>query len=257
MASGYDGEREERELEWKLRAIAVPAALALALGFHAFGTGRFLQQTFLGMMVHECGHAVTAWLCGMKAMPFLWKTMIAPDRTLIVTALVALLLIALTWRWWIAERRGLAAAGAGVLALQLYLTFAISLPDARELITFGGDGGAMVIGAALMATFFADRESQLVKGWLRWGFIVIGAGAFVGTFATWWSARTDVRAIPFGEIEGVGLSDPTKLRTAGWSNDLIVDRYVSLGVACLVVLAGVYAWGVWTARRDARTDPGS
>jgi hypothetical protein len=170
-----------------------------------------------------------------------------------VTALVALLLIAVSARWWFAEKRALAAIGAGLLLLQLYLTFEIPIDQAQELVTFGGDGGAMVIGTALMATFFVDRESQIYKGWLRWGFLVIGAGAFVGAFAMWWSAQGDPRVIPFGEMEGVGASDPSKLKdTYGWSTDLIVDRYVTLGVACLVVLGALYAWGVWRERQAAQ-----
>ena len=126
-----------------------------------------------------------------------------------------------------------------------------SIDDAQAWITFGGDGGAMILGTSLMMSFFVPK---LREHGLRWGLLVIGAGAgSIDTFATWWSARSDIDVIPFGEIEGVGLSDPSKLsEVCGWSTDQIVHRYVTLGVACLVVLAGVYAWQVRSARaRDA------
>jgi hypothetical protein len=255
MTSRWDARDDlaDLELEWKLRAIAVPAAVAIAIAFHAFPLGHMLQRTWLTMMVHEVGHAISALLCGFPAAPSLWKTMIGAHRSLLATGLVALLVGALALRWWQAERRLHAGLAAAVLVVQLWWTFGLDAADARTLITFGGDGGAMVIGTALMTTFFAGRDTQIYRGALRWGFLAIGAAAYVDTFATWWTAQRDPGVIPFGEIEGVGLSDPSKLNEiAGWSVDDLVDRYVALGVACAAVLAIVWAWQVRAARREAQ-----
>ncbi|MFY0579794.1 hypothetical protein ACN28S_41045 [Cystobacter fuscus] len=41
---------------------------------------------------------------------------------------------------------------------------------ARMLITFGGDGGNLVLGTLLMMTIYASRESALRRGWLHWGY---------------------------------------------------------------------------------------
>ncbi len=238
--------------EWKARAIAIPAALAVAVLFHAFAFTHFLQRTFLSMMVHELGHATTALLCGFKAAPTLWKTIVGEHRTMIVTILVGGLVGAVLARWALARRWVPAGCTAVVLALLVVGTFGISESSAHAAVTFGGDGGAMVIGTILMTTFFAGRDTQLYQGALRWGFLVIGSAAYVDTFETWWTARTDPSVIPFGEIEGVGLSDPSKLHVVhGWATDDIVDRYVTLGVACLIVLAMVWAWQVRAARREA------
>jgi hypothetical protein len=261
-ADGEADDLTDLDWEWKARAIAIPAALIIAVGFHAVATGHFLQRTFLTMMVHEVGHAVTALACGFRAVPTLWKTLIADHRAIVVTALVGALDLAVLVRWALARRWLLAGCAGAALALQLIGTFAIDARTAQAAITFGGDGGAMVLGTILMLTFFAGRHTQIYRGALRWGFLVIGAAAFVDTFATWWRAQDDPSAIPFGEIEGVGLSDPTKLRDVyGWSVDDIVDDYVALGVACLVVLVAVWAWQVDAARRAARardaTGPGT
>lgn len=235
--------------EWKLRAAAIPGALVVALLFHAWPTGHFLQRTFLSMIVHELGHATTAWWCGFGAIPSLWKTMIPETRGL-VWLLVAALEAGLVWVGWRSERMALALAGVALAALQI-IASSLSTRSAQAWITFGGDGGAMVLGTLLMLGFFVPK---LREHGLRWGLLAIGAAAFVDTFATWWSARTDRGAIPFGEIEGVGLSDPSKLQdTYGWSTELIVGRYVTLGVTCLVVLAAITAWQVWRSRADAAT----
>ncbi|MEO8550499.1 MAG: hypothetical protein ABI678_11020 [Kofleriaceae bacterium] len=229
---------DDARLEWKVRAIAIPAALALAVAFHAWPTGHMLQRTFLSMIVHEFGHAATAWWCGFAALPGLWKTLVPESRGLVWVAVLAVEVAIVGYGW---KRARLAIALAGlVLALAQFAGTRAPVEDAQAWITFGGDGGAMVIGTLLIACFFVDK---LREHGLRWGLLVIGAAAFVDTFATWWSARSDVDVIPFGEIEGVGLSDPSKLQEVhGWSTAQLVDRYVILGVACLVALGAIYAW---------------
>jgi len=232
--------------EWKLRAAAIPGALLVALAFHAWPTGHFLQRTFLSMMVHELGHAVTAWWCGFGAMPTLWRTMIPETRGL-VWLLVTAFEIGLVVFGWKRQRLALVLVGLVLGAIQL-VAVTSSSDTAHAWIIFGGDGGAMVLGTMLMASFFVPK---LREHGLRWGLLAIGAAAFVDTFATWWAARSDLDVIPFGEIEGVGLSDPSKLTEVyGWNVGHLVERYVSLGVACLVALAMVSVWQTVRSRRS-------
>lgn len=229
--------------EWKARAAAIPGALLVALAFHAWPTGHFLQRTFLSMIVHELGHAVTAWWCGFGALPGLWKTLI-PETRGMVWLLVAALETGLFVVGWKRQQLAIAFAGVALGGLQLY-AMNLNVDDAQAWIAFGGDGGAMVLGTLLMASFFVPKLKEHA---LRWGLLAIGAAAFVDTFATWWSARTDRDVIPFGEIEGVGLSDPSKLAEVhGWSVRTIVDRYVVVGVACLLAVTAVWAWSTWRA----------
>lgn len=232
--------------EWKVRAIAIPAALVVAVGFHAWPLGHMLQRTFLSMIVHELGHAVTAWWCGFSALPGLWKTLIPETRGL-VWVLVLALEVAIIAYGWRRAKLAIALAGLALALLQFAVTRA-AVDDAQAWIIFGGDGGAMVIGTLLIMAFFVPR---LAEHGLRWGLLVIGAAAFVDTFATWWAARTDPDVIPFGEIEGVGQSDPSKLQEVyGWSTAQLVHRYVVLGMICLGALAALYAWNVYLARRQ-------
>jgi hypothetical protein len=246
----WQGDVADAASEWKSRALAAPVALALAALFHAFPLGHFLQRTFLTMMVHEVGHAITAWCCGFAALPFLWKTMIAQSRGPVTVLLVFAANLALVV-WSARERRhALTVAGALIFGLQLCGTLFLRARTAQSLITFGGDGGALVLGTLGMASFYLEGDNYLRRNALRWGFLVIGAAAFTDTFATWWQARRDPEVIAFGEIEGVGLSDPSKLSDwYGWTTHVMVQRYVVLGVVCLLALAVVYARAVIAARR--------
>jgi hypothetical protein len=253
VISDEDAGDVDHELEWKLRAIAIPVVFGLALVFHASETGHWLQRTFLTMIPHELGHAITAWWSGYAAIPSVWKTIMFDGRGVIVPLLVAALNVTLLWRGWQANRNVLLGFGVALGGLQLLLTTA-SESTAQAAFTFGGDAGAMVIGTLLVLAFFAPAGSQFRRGGLRWGLLVIGAATITDTFATWWAARSDRSAIPFGEIEGVGLSDASKLVDVhGWTTQELVERYVLVGSACVLVVAAAYAWGVYSARRSARS----
>jgi hypothetical protein len=242
---------ENPALELKLCIAAIPVALVLALVFHI--SMPFLQRTFLAMPVHELGHAVTAWFCGHFAVPTLWKTITAESRGFITPLVLLGALGYLMYRAYTAGKHVLVAVGGALVALQAIGTLVIKPRTVDMLIVFGGDGMGMVLGVALMSTFFFGKGTQLYQGWTRWGFLFIGAAAFVDMFSTWWAARSDFGKVPFGEQEGVGLSDATRLvDDHNWTTDALIHRYVTLGICCLVALAAVYAWGVLRARRYAQ-----
>ena len=243
---------DDPALEYKMTLVALPVALALGVLFHFLMPG--LQRLFFGMPVHELGHAVSAWLCGFFAIPTLWKTLVFSDsRSFLLPLALAGGLVWLAVLAWRAERAGYVVLIAAVLVLQAIGTLGVSLDTAEMLFTFGGDGMGMVLAALLMASFFVGKRTQLYKGSLRWGFLVIGAAAFADMFATWWAAQWNADAIPFGENEGSGLSDPMKLlEDYHWQAKTIVRRYVLVGCGSLAGLALVYIWGVVRARRKLR-----
>jgi len=247
---------DDPELEWKFCVGALPAMLVLGVLFHLFTP--FLQRTFLAMPVHELGHAVTAWLCGYAAVPIVWKTFVPEERGFVAPLLVLGAMGYLMFRAWQAEKAALLALGAGVVLLAVFGTLGIREKTAQMLITFGGDGMGMVLATVLMATFFFGKDTQLYRGSLRWGLIAIGAAAYVDMFSVWLAARRDYGRIPFGEQEGGLLSDATKLvDDHGWSADQLVNRYIALGVCCLIALTLIYAWGVrqaWVLKDGSSKD---
>jgi hypothetical protein len=236
-----DALRNDALWEFKCRIFALPLALVVA---------RLVARSPLGMLamvLHESGHAITAWLTGRWAVPMLWVTMHGEERSWWVVLAVTSAIMYWGFLAWKSERRELLWAVGAVLIVQLIF---LRLP-AGSSIVFGGDAGAFVLGTVLMATFYAPRESAICRSWgLRWGLLAIGAISFVHVFLVWSGPLED---IPFGEIEGVNLSDPSLLTTVyGWSVTQLVDRYMRLATVCLVVLAGIYVWGLVSAYRETQ-----
>lgn len=246
--SGPVGDRNDALRELKYRILALPLALLLARLVAA--TGLRMATAMLAMVLHESGHAITAWLTGRWAVPLLWVTPHGEERSWFIVFAVTAAIVFVGFLAWRAGRWGWVVGAGAVLLLQL---IALSL-QAGPLIVFFGDGGAMVLATILMATFYAPRESALYKRWgLRWGLLVIGALSFVHVFLIWTGPLED---LPFGEIEGVNLSDPSLLTEMyGWSVLQLVDRYVRLGTICLVVLLVLYIWGLVSAYLAIRQSP--
>ena len=81
----------------------------------------------------------------------------------------------------------------------------------------------------------------------------VGALSFVHVFLRW---RGPLEDLPFGEIEGVNLSDPSLLTEMyGWTVLQMVDRYVRLGTVCLLALLALYIWGLVSAYLELRRSP--
>jgi hypothetical protein len=233
-------DRNDALRELKYRILALPVALLVARLVAA--TGLRMVAAMLAMVFHESGHAITAWLTGRWAVPLPWVTPHGQERSWGIVLLVTAVILFAGFLAWKAERWGLVLAAGAALILQLV---ALGSP-AGAVIVFFGDGGALVLATLLMAAFYAPRESAVYKSWgLRWGLLAIGALSFMHVFLTWTGPMED---LPFGEIEGVNLSDPSLLTEMyGWSVLQLVDRYVRLGKGCLVALLLLYVWGLVSA----------
>jgi hypothetical protein len=243
----WDADAEDTAYELRLYAIVPPVVLLVSY-WAVTGPASFVVRLFT-MPLHELGHAVSAWLCGYVAIPTLWVTPIFGHSYLLAAAAAAGLGV-WTRRSWKARHWGRAAAGGGILFLQFVGTLLLSRDTQMMLFSFNGDGLMMVLGAALMVTLYAPPGSYLHEHGLRWGFVVIGGTSFMDGFITWWKARKDVDEIPFGAIEGVGLSDPSKLvEQHGWSEGDLIRRYVTVGVVCLACLAALYVAQLVRMRR--------
>lgn len=248
----------DARFELRVRQIAPPLTLLLLYGALSLPTLAGALRIFLSMWLHELGHTVSAWLCGFAALPGPWRTRIPEERSWWVLGLVLLGLAWTAWRVWISELEersrqialAVIAAGAG-LVVWLWCW-----PEDRasQLILFAGDGGGMVLGVALMACFYVKPEHRFHHTGLRWGFLVIGAAAYLDPARVWLRA-SDHDTIAFGHIEGVGDSDPSRLVDGhDWSVDALVGRYQTLLWACAVAIVLLYVRGVLAARQQVATE---
>jgi len=242
--------RKEAATELKYRLLALPLALVVAR--FVAGTSLRVAASMLAMALHESGHAITAWLTGRWAVPMLWVTMHGEERSWSIVLFLMAAIIFGGFLAWKMEHWGWVCAAGALLILQITI---LSAHHDGALIVFGGDGGAMVLATILMATFYAPRESALYQNWgLRWGLLVIGALAFMHVYRLWSGPFED---IPFGEIEGVNLSDPSLLtQMYGWNVAQLIDRYLLLAKVCFAVLFGLYVWGLVSAYLEVRS-PGT
>ena len=231
-------ERQAFRGELRARVLALPCALAAAWAAVKMSPG--IVRIFT-MWVHESGHAVAAWLCGYVAWPGPWLTPVGGERTFALTATMVGLLGFGAFRAWQRERWFWVVVATAVLMLTLFCTFFLREGQARQLITFGGDGGCFVLGTVLMLTLYARADHPLRTERLRWALLILGALAFMDAYRVW-SGPFD--HLPFGEDER-GLSDPAVLAEEfGWSVLLLVNRYLELARVCFVVLAAAYTAGI-------------
>lgn len=242
--------RKEAATEFKYRLLALPLALLVAR--LVAGTSLRVAAGMLAMVLHESGHAITAWLAGRWAVPMLWVTMHGEERSWSIVLFLTAAIMFGGFLAWKMERWGWVCFAGALLLLQITV---LSAHHDEALIVFFGDGGAMVLATILMATFYAPRESALRQNWgLRWGLLVIGALTFMYVYRLW---SGPFENIPFGEIEGVNLSDPSLLtQMYGWNVAQMIDRYLLLAKVCFVVLFGLYVWGLVSAYLEVRS-PGT
>lgn len=255
--AAWGGEPEDARRELRMRLFALPAALGVAWLLVKSPVWGGMLRIFLSMWVHELGHAVTAWFCGFPSMPGPWVTHTGEERSTVIFLMLATGLGGLIIRGYLTRGRVLMVAGATGLVLQFVGTMVLSPWKGQMLVTFGGDGGCLVLGSLLMTSLYARPDSALRRGQLHWGLLAIGAAAFMDAFEQWWAARTDFARIPFGQMENVGLSDPSKLVDVHhWGELQLIHRYNGLGLACLAALAVLYAVGLLRARSGLR-EPGA
>ncbi|MFW5878397.1 MAG: zf-TFIIB domain-containing protein [Myxococcota bacterium] len=241
---------EEQKLELILRAVAIPAAMLLAWLAMQSSSLRMLGRMFMAMWVHELGHASTAWLFGHFAFPGPWITWSGESRNTLVILLVTAAIVLLGFHGL--RRRSPVTISMAVLLLilQVMATGLASRQTADMMITFFGAPGQLVLGTLLMLSVYSPPGSKIHDGWLRWGFLVIGAVAFADALYTWLPTLTDFGAIPFGMHSHAGLSDASKLVDIfGWDERALIVRHIRVAQVCGLVLAAAWVVGLWRAAR--------
>lgn len=226
--------------ELMCRVFALPGALLVGwLTVQAMP----MIAAFLAMWTHESGHALTAWLCGYVAVPTAWITPRSAGRVPIASLLLAAGLVFGGYVAWRAERWFWVVVSAAVFVLLIAGNMRSTF-QAEGLIVFGGDAGSFVVATILMSTFYARPESAMYKKQLRWGLLLIGAIAFMHTYATWSGGFEKI----VGWIEDFDERGPTDLaqltQLYGWEIGDMQARFLRVAHVCFFALAAMYAAGI-------------
>lgn len=213
---------------------AVPIALVVMVLLVQTSFGGFVTRLCFAMPLHELGHALASWLTGAWAIPLLWFTPMGDTRS----GFVVVLELAALGAWAAYSRRHARPLWPVITVAAMFgVGLLLSSPARLAFVTFAGDGGALLLGTLLMAAFLLPDGLRVTRGGLRWGYLVIGAGAYANVASEWFASWRDRTNIAFGRIEGVGLSDASKLVDVyGWTDRRLVYSYVALSVVCALAL---------------------
>ena len=226
---------------------ALPAMLVIAMLAQITGFLAGMQRIVFGMPVNEMGHAVTGWLCGFNSIPSLWVTVSSGERGYIssIAVLVALLMLA---RYALVNKKPVWLIPAAVIfLLQLYGTLIISGNTADMLITVGGDAMGLILATLLIVIFYLGKDTQLYKGSLRWGFLAIGAAAFMDIFAPWYNK--DISAIGYGMTGNIHTDSFKMINVHLWQWDSLFTLHNTIGYSCLLVVLCAYCLGIKQANQ--------
>lgn len=232
-------------------ALSLPIAVALSFAIH---TSTFAKVVVGGARVplHELGHATMAWLSGYSAVPVPFGvTLRSAERSAGVYAVIAVGIIAATWRLARARAFGWAALFAGLLVVQALCTWATTAHTRELLITFGGCAGELVYPAALVALFHLSLPHRLRWDMARWIALAIGAFILVDKTLDWRAARLDHDLIPWGSVMGEDGDMQRLERDHGWEPAVIAARYIRASYASWAIALAGWAAGflrAWRAR---------
>jgi hypothetical protein len=108
-----------------------------------------------------------------------------------------------------------------------------------------------------MATFYARPESTMYRKQLRWALLVIGAIAFMDTYATWSGGYEK-----FADwLDGIDERGPTDLalltQLYGWGIGEMQARFLRVAHLCFLIMTAMYTAGIVQAiQQKAALEPG-
>ncbi len=229
---------------WTVNLLAIPLVLGFAWAITLTPLG-FLMQGF-HVWMHEFGHATAAWMTGRKATPLpIGWTPIEDEYSHFVYFGVLLLLGILFVAGWKERKVWPMVIAVALTVLQFQLTWRTPLYRQEFWWSFSGVGGEFYLSALMMGAFYVQLPEKFKWGGCRWVFLFIGASCFLHIYIFWRDVYHGLVDIPMGSLimgEDDTNGDMNRLMTEhGWSHSMIRRHYYSLGNACIVSLAVVYA----------------
>jgi hypothetical protein len=236
------------------RAMALPVAVVAVVMLHQVALARFLQQATVGMVVHEFGHAVAAWLSGTLAVPALFVTMTGERRHLYAFLLPMGGAVVAMWRGWKRDLSFWLVFGLLLLPIVAVGAFGLSEVDRPMWISWAGVGGEFVLGALLVIA--SNHTLAHTKKWAssRYVCLVVGVAALVPAYIRWTRIAAGTDPFPIGSlIYGDSDGDMNRLLAAGYTQAGIAHGYLTVGAVCLALIALDWIVGLLMLRAQRLT----
>jgi len=209
---------------------------------------------FIGMWVHEFGHATIAWLSGYRAMITFGATITSLQRSNFVYFGILFLLGLTLYTGWKEKKKSTVIVAIILIVIQFILTWQTSYSNYITLMAFGGIGGEFYLSTLLIISFYWRLPEKFYWEFWRFGAAVIGAITFFSSFRKWHSIKVGSAAIPWGTLwggRGDSGGDLNILNNqAGWSTNQIVGTYVHLGNLCLLVIIAFYVYHLFLSHPE-------
>jgi len=259
---GDDGLPPDPPNLW-MELVPLPIAVALTLGVKQTALGRILIDFLIQVTVHEFGHAVTAWLCGIWALPLpcLCLTYVGMHRSMGTYAFLAILLVGFGWLGLRFGRFTPLVIATLFLTVQAYMTFGLSDKTAEMLVTHGGCAGELWISSLMIIAFFVKLPDRWRWDFWRFPTMLFGCYGLVGSWWMWRAIATGRMQMPWGTANSAKRNDPDGdlnrlVNKHDWTAEQLVDNYLAIAAWCIGAVVAVYlingAWVVcthWMRRR--------
>ncbi len=227
-------------------AAAVPIMAIMIWLLDLTNIGRFLQQTTVGMVFHESGHALAGWLNGMISIPLPLLTVSTGHRGVFAYLVSTLIIGMMVWRG--IRRRLPFCICVGVFAG--YCLIAKGLLSGAEVgnqwITYSRVGGEFILGTLCAVAFFHRLYRKPSWDVMRYPTLFFGLAALLPAWHKWLRVDAGTEPFPLGSaIYGDSDGDMNRLLAAGFGQQSIIDSYLAIAHWCVALLFVHWAWTAW------------
>jgi hypothetical protein len=236
------------EAERNTNTFALPIAFLIAF------TVSFVEPLawFIGMWVHEFGHATMAWFSSYRAMVTFAGTITQLQQSNFVYFGILFLLGLLFYYGWKEQKKVTMIIAIILAVIQFILTWIISPSTYQMLMTFAGVGGEFYLSTLLIIGFYVKLPEKFYWDFWRYFALIIGSITFWSSFGKWHNIRVGKDQVPWGTFwggRGDSGGDMNILNQEyNWTIQQIIDTYNHLGNICLLVIMGFYLYFLMQSR---------
>lgn len=248
---------------YKVNVWSLPLGLIGAFLLQKFWVFHYLVFLFCVIPVHEMGHAFAAWMNGRFALPIgaivptAGMTIIGYSYNFLITLIFFGVFGYLAFKAYQQKLYFWTAVSCGLILASIGMMTSLKTDQVGPFISYGGIAGEFLISMVLIISFYQPTFKMLRWDFFRYPFFVMGCMAFVNACSMWLRIQSKLESLPFGtavSADGAGDSngDMNRLVQAGWSESLIISKYLSLGKIAFTLILIQYIYSVVNSRAEKK-----